>query len=64
MKVKIENMTVNGAVYNKLKLGKVPFYCAAWSNIKSARNAIKSGFSPVWVELTARDIGFVSELVK
>lgn len=47
-----------------LKLGKVPFYCAAWSNIKSARNAIKSGFRPAWVELTARDIGFVSELVK
>lgn len=29
-----------------LKLGKVPFYCAAWSNIKSVRNAIKSGFYP------------------
>lgn len=37
-----------------LKLGKVPFYCAAWSNIKSVRNAIKSGFYPAWVELTAR----------
>lgn len=37
------------------KLGKVPFYCAAWSNIKSVRNAIKSGFRPAWVELTARD---------
>ena len=24
--------------------GKVPFYCCAWSNIKSAGNAIKSGF--------------------
>ncbi len=29
-----------------LKLDKVPFYCAAWSNIKSVRNAIKSGFYP------------------
>lgn len=45
-----------------LKLGKVPFYCAAWSNIKSVRNAIKSGFRPAWVELTARDSGFVDEM--
>ena len=45
-----------------LKLGKVPFYCAAWSNIKSVRNAIKSGFRPAWVELTARDTGFVDEM--
>lgn len=43
-----------------LKMGKVPFYCAAWSNIKSVRNAIKSGFYPAWVELTARDIDFVN----
>lgn len=29
-----------------LSLDIVPFYCCAWSNIKSARNAIKSGFKP------------------
>ena len=46
-----------------LTLGKVPFYCAAWSNIKSVRNAIKSGFRPAWVELTARDKGFVNKLI-
>ncbi len=45
-----------------LKLGKVPFYCAAWSNVKSVRNAIKSGFRPAWVELTARDCEFVDEM--
>ena len=33
---------------------KVPFYCAAWCNIKSVRNAIKSGFRPAWVEMTAK----------
>ncbi|MBQ9121614.1 MAG: GNAT family N-acetyltransferase [Clostridia bacterium] len=44
------------------KLGKVPFYCAAWCNLKSVRNAIKCGFVPAWVELTARDIGFVNEM--
>lgn len=37
-----------------LKRGKVPFYCAAWSNIASVRNAIHSGFRPAWVELTAK----------
>ena len=45
-----------------IKLGKVPFYCAAWSNIKSVRNAIKCGFKPAWVELTARDAKFVDKM--
>ena len=59
---------VASAVTSKLaleiiKLGKVPFYCAAWSNIKSVRNAIKSGFRPAWVELTARDNGFVDKMI-
>lgn len=43
-------------------LGKVPFYCAAWSNIKSVRNAIRSGFRPAWVELTARESAVVDEM--
>ena len=37
-----------------LHRGKVPFYCAAWSNIKSVRNALRSGFRPAWVEMTAK----------
>lgn len=45
-----------------LKLGKVPFYCVAWSNIKSVRNAIKCGFRPAWVELTARECEFVDKI--
>ncbi len=45
-----------------LKLGKVPFYCAAWSNIPSVRNALKCGFRPAWAELTARNIDFVNSL--
>ena len=44
--------------------GKVPFYCAAWSNIRSVRNAIKSGFRPVWVELTAKSTAYVNEMNK
>lgn len=47
-----------------LKLGKVPFYCAAWSNIKSVRNAIRGGFRPAWVELTARNSEFVDDMNK
>lgn len=42
--------------------GKVPFYCAAWSNIKSVRNAIKSGFKPAWIEMTANSFEFVSKM--
>ena len=45
-----------------LALGKVPFYCAAWSNVRSVRNAIRSGFRPAWVELTARDRDFVNRM--
>lgn len=44
-----------------IKRGKVPFYCAAWCNLKSVRNAIKCGFRPAWAELTARDIKFVND---
>ena len=29
-----------------IKLGKVPFYCAAWSNVRSVRCALASGFKP------------------
>ena len=42
--------------------GKVPFYCAAWSNVRSVRNAISSGFRPCWVELTSKPQAFVDEM--
>lgn len=45
-----------------LALEKVPFYCAAWCNIKSVRNAIRSGFRPAWVEITAKDASFVDAM--
>lgn len=41
---------------------KVPFYCAAWSNIKSVRNAIKCGFYPAWVEVTVKSAAFVDSM--
>ena len=46
------------------KLGKVPFYCAAWCNLKSVKNAIKAGFSPAWVEITAREISLINDMNK
>lgn len=42
-----------------LSRGKVPFYCAAWCNIKSVRNAVRSGFRPAWVEMTAKSCEMV-----
>ncbi len=39
-----------------IALGRVPFYCCAWSNVASARNAISAGFVPAWVQVTARRV--------
>ena len=47
-----------------LNRGKVPFYCAAWCNVKSVRNAIRSGFRPAWVEMTAKPCETVDEMNK
>lgn len=43
---------------------KVPFYCSAWSNIRSVRNAVKSGFIPAWVEMTAKPAHIVDDMNK
>lgn len=47
-----------------LNCGKIPFYCAAWANIKSVRNAIKCGFRPAWAELTVKPAEFINEMNK
>ena len=47
-----------------LARGKVPFYCSAWSNIRSVRNAVKSGFIPTWVEVTVKPASIVEEMNK
>lgn len=46
-----------------LEREKVPFYCCAWSNIGSARNAIRSGFRPAWVEVTAKSNAFIQKMI-
>lgn len=45
-----------------LSRNKVPFYCTAWSNIRSVRNAVKSGFIPAWVEMTVKPAAIVDEM--
>lgn len=47
-----------------LEREKVPFYCSAWSNIRSVRNAVKSGFIPAWVEMTVKPAAVVDEMNK
>lgn len=60
----IASALTSGLALEILRLGKVPFYCCAWSNIISVRNAIKSGFKPAWVEMTAKSNEFVDNMNK
>ena len=58
---------IAGALTSRLAIeilnrGKVPFYCAAWCNLISVRNAIRCGFRPAWVTITARDKAFVDKM--
>lgn len=45
-----------------LERGKVPFYCCVWANIKSARNAVKSGFRPAWAQLTVKSLDTINDM--
>ncbi len=56
-----EALTSNLAM-DILERDKAPFYCCAWSNIRSARNAIACGFSPTWVELSVKPAAVVDEM--
>ena len=47
-----------------LERNKVPFYCCAWSNIRSARNAIKAGFIPAWAEMTVKPKQMIRDMNK
>lgn len=52
----------SGLAVKILERDRVPFYCSAWSNIRSVRNAVKSGFIPAWVEMTVKPESVVEEL--
>lgn len=47
-----------------LKRDKVPFYRSPWCNIRSIRNAIKSGFRPAWCQMTVKDVRFVNKMME
>ncbi|MBP5726298.1 MAG: GNAT family N-acetyltransferase [Clostridia bacterium] len=58
----IASALTSALVKEIIRCGKVPFYCSAWSNIRSVRNAVRSGFIPAWVEMTAKPAGIVDEM--
>lgn len=60
---------IASAITSKLALeilerDKVPFYCTAWSNIRSVRNAVKSGLIPAWAEMTVKPVDTVMSMNK
>lgn len=46
-----------------MRLGKVPFYCTAWSNIASKRTAISCGYRDAWVELSVKENAFTEKML-
>ncbi len=58
----VASAVTSGLAKEILALGRVPFYCTAWSNVASERNAVRCGFRPAWVELTAKKTDFVNNL--
>ncbi len=47
-----------------LKRDKIPFYCCAWCNLASARNAVASGFRPAWTEMQADSLENIAAMNK
>ena len=58
----IASVLVGNLAIEILEKDRIPFYCAAWSNIASVRTAVKSGFRPAWTELTAKSSSFVTKM--
>lgn len=60
----IASALTSALAIESLKHDKVPFYCSAWSNIRSVRNGIKSGFIPAWVEMTVKPSEVIADMNK
>ena len=58
----IASVLTGNLAIETLERKKVPFYCCAWSNIRSAKTAIKSGFVPAWVEMTVKPKEVIAEM--
>lgn len=58
----IASSLTNQLAHEILKRNIVPFYCCAWSNIKSVRNALKSGFVPTWAQVTVKPNQFIDKI--
>lgn len=59
----IGSCLTNQLAHEILKRNKVPFYCCAWANIKSVKNALKSGFIPSWVQMTVKPMDFINTMI-
>ncbi len=55
---------VNRLARQVFERGRVPFYCAAWSNIRSIKTALRSGFRPGWAEITAKSNGYIAGMAQ
>lgn len=60
----IASVLTNCLARKTFEHGRVPFYCAAWSNMRSVKNAIRSGFKHGWVEVTAKSNDVIDEMLK
>ena len=60
----IASALTNQLARETFERGYSPFYCAAWSNVKSVKNAIRSGFRPGWVEATAKGNDFIHKMAE
>lgn len=58
----VASCLTNQLIFEVLERNIVPFYCCAWSNIKSVRNAIKSGLKPAWAQVTIKPIDFINKM--
>ena len=52
----VASMLTNRLARAVFERDKIPFYAAAWSNVRSVKNGLRSGFRPAWAALTANRI--------
>lgn len=55
-------MKGHSAMLSNQQIWEIALQQSAWSNIASARNAVKSGLVPAWAEMTVKPAEYVEEL--